>query len=77
MVEGGQEAPDSAFECPAQHHELGQDPWYARGGQCVNFSFHSGLARARIGRAAAFNDVPIGAPGDLKSNVLLAGRQLE
>ena len=33
VVEVGQDVPGSAFECPAQRHELGQAPRYARGGQ--------------------------------------------
>ena len=49
MIEVGQDAPGSAFECPAQRHELGQAPRYARGGGCFNFSFHQCLARVRVG----------------------------
>jgi len=75
-IEVGQDVPDSAFESPAQHHELVQTPRSARGGQRVNFSFHSGLVQARIGRAVAFNDVSFGAPGDLKGDVLLASKQV-
>ena len=31
--------------------ELGQAPRYARGGQGVDFGFHDGLARGRVGCA--------------------------
>ena len=51
VIEVGQDIPGSAFECPAQRHELGQAPRYARGGQGVSFGFHQGLAGARVGRA--------------------------
>ena len=50
MVEVGQDVPGSAFECPAQRHELGQAAWYARGGQCVDFGLHQGFAHSRGGR---------------------------
>jgi len=50
VVEVGQDVCGSAFECPAQCNELGQAAWYARGGQCVDFGLHQGLARARVGR---------------------------
>ena len=76
VVEVGQDVPGSAFECPAQRDELGQAPRYARGGQCVDFGFHHGLARARIGRAVGINDVLIDAPRGLKGDVLLAGKQV-
>ena len=77
VVEVGQDVPGSAFECPAQRHELGQAPRYARGGQCIDFGFHHGLARARVGRAVGINDVLVGAPGDLEGDVLLDGKQVE
>ena len=77
VVEVGQDVPGSAFECPAQRNELGQASWYARGCQCVDFGFHHGLARARIGRAVGINDVLIDAPRGLKGDVLLAGKQVE
>ena len=51
VVEVGQDVPGSAFECPAQRHELGQAPRYARGGQRVDFGLHQGLTRTRVGRA--------------------------
>ena len=51
VVEVGQDVPGSAFECPAQRHELGQAPRYAHGGQCVDVGFHDGLARGRVGCA--------------------------
>ena len=60
-----------------QCDECGQAPRYARGGQCVDFGFHHGLARARIGRAVGINDVLIDAPRGLKGDVLLAGKQVE
>lgn len=46
-----QDVPGSAFERPAQRHELGHAPRYERGGQCIHFDFHHGLAHARVGRA--------------------------
>ena len=76
VVEVGQDVPGSAFECPAQCDECGQAPRYARGGQRVDFGFHHDLAHARIGRAVGINDVLIGAPRDLKGDVLLAGEQV-
>lgn len=77
VFEVGQDAPGSAFECPAQRHELGQAPRYARGGGCFNFSFHQCLARARVGRAVGINDVLVGAPSDLEGDVVVAGEQVE
>ena len=76
MIEVGQDVPGSAFECPAQRDELGQTPRYARRGQRVDFGFHHGLARARIGRTVGINDVLIDAPRGLKGDVLLAGKQV-
>ena len=77
MVEVGQDVCGSAFECPAQRDELGQAPRYARGGQCINFGFHHGLARGRVGRAVDINDVLVGAPRDLECDVPLTGKQAE
>ena len=77
VVEVGQDVPGSAFECPAQRDELGQAPRYARGGQCINFGFHHGLALGRVGRTVRVNDVLIGAPRDLECDVLLTGKQVE
>ncbi len=54
VVEVGQDVPGSAFECPAQPHELGQASWYARGGQCVDFGLHQGLT-------ADFGGIAVGA----------------
>ena len=47
----GQDVSGSAFERPAQRHELGQPPRYTRGGQGVDFGFHQGLTHVRVGRA--------------------------
>ena len=55
VVEGDQDVPGSAFECPAQRHELGQAPRYARGGQCVDVGLHQSLARTRVGRAVGID----------------------
>ena len=77
VLEVGQNVLGSAFECPAQRDELGQTPRYAREGQGVNFGFHHGLARCRVGRTVGINDVLVGAPGDLECDVLLAGKQVE
>ena len=77
VVEVGQDVCGSAFECPAQRDELGQTSRYARGGQRVDFGFHDGLTRARVGRAVGINDVLVGAPGDLEGDVLVAGQQVE
>lgn len=77
VVEVGQDVPGSAFECPAQRHELGQAPRYERGDQCIDFGFHHGLAHARVGRAVGINDVLVGAPSDLECDVLLDGKQIE
>ena len=65
------------FECPAQRHELGQVPRYARGGQCVDVGLNQGIAYARIGRAVGVDDVLVGAPGDLECNVAIGGEQVE
>ena len=77
MIEVGQDVPGSAFECPAQRDELGQTSRYARGGQRVDFGFHDGLTRARVGRAVGINDVLVGTPSDLERDVLLTGKQVE
>ena len=77
MIEIGQDVPSSAFECPAQRNELSQTPRYTRAGQRVNFGFHQGLARSRVGRAVGINDVLIGTPSDLECDVLLTGKQVE
>ena len=77
MIEVGQDVPGSAFECPAQRGELGQAPRYARRGQGDDFGFHQSLARGRVGCAVGINDVLIDAPGDLKGDVLVAGKQVE
>ena len=49
MIEVSQDVSGSAFECPAQRDELGQPPRYARGGQCVDFGLHQGLAADFVG----------------------------
>ena len=49
VVEVSQDIPGSAFECPAQRHELGQDPRYTREGQCVDFGLHQGLTADFVG----------------------------
>ena len=77
VVEVGQDVPGSAFECPAQRDELGQTPRYARRGQRVDFGLHQGLAADFVGIAVGINDVLVGAPGDLKGDVLVAGKQVE
>ena len=77
VVEVGQDVPGSAFECPAQRHEIGQAPRYARGGQRVDFSLHQGLAHTRVGRALSIDDVLVDPPGDLKCDVAIAGEQVE
>ena len=77
MIEIGQDVPSSAFECPAQRDELSQAPRYTRAGQRVNFGFHHGLARSRVGRAVGINDVLVGTPSDLEGDVLLTGKQVE
>ena len=77
MIEGGQDVPGSAFECPAQHHELGQAPRYACGGQCVDFGFRHRLTRTRVGCAVGVDDVLVGAPDDLQCDVLGAGKQVD
>ena len=77
MIEVGQDVPGSAFECPAQRHELGQAPRYTRAGQCVDSGFHHGLACARVGHPVGVNDVLVGAPSDLECDVLLTGKQVE
>ena len=51
VVEVGQDVPGSAFECPAQRHELGQAPRYVCGGQCVDFCLHQGLTADFVGIA--------------------------
>ena len=51
VVEVGQEVPGSACEYPAQRHELGQAPRYARGGQCVDFGLYQGLTADFVGIA--------------------------
>ena len=77
VVEVGQYVPSSAFECPAQRHELAQTPRYTRAGQCINFGLHHGLTHACVRRAVGINDVLVGTPGDLECDVLLTGKQVE
>ena len=77
VVEVGQDVPGSAFECPAQRHELGQASWCARGCQCVDFGLHQGLTADFVGIAVGINDVLVGTPGDLEGDVLLTGKQVE
>ena len=77
MIEVGQDVPGSAFECPAQRNELSQTPRYTRGGQCINFGFHHGLARVRVGRAVGVDNVLVDAPSDLKDDVAIVGEQDE
>ena len=77
VVEVGQDVPGSAFECPAQRHELGQTPQCARAGQGVDFGLHQGLTHACVGRAVGVDDVLVGAPSDLEGDVLLTGKQVE
>ena len=77
VVEVGQDVPGSAFECPAQRDELGQGSRYARGGQCVDFGLHQGLAADFAGIAVGIDNVLVDAPGDLKGDVAIAGEQVE
>ena len=77
MIEVGQDVPGSAFECPAQRHELSQTPRYTRAGQCINFGLHHGLTHACVRRAVGINDVLVDAPSDLEGDVLLTGKQVE
>lgn len=76
MIEVGQDVPGSAFERPAQRHEFGRAAGYARGGPCVDFGTHQGLAQARVGRAAGVDDVLVDAPCDLECGVLLDNEQV-
>ena len=76
VVEVGQDVPGSAFECPAQRHQFGQAPPYARGGQCVDFGLHQGLAHARVGCSVGVDDVLVGAPGDFECDAAIAGEQV-
>ena len=77
MIEVGQDVPGSAFECPAQRHELSQTPRYTRAGQRVNFGLHQGLTADFVGIAVGINDVLVGAPCDLEGDVAIAGEQVE
>ena len=77
VVEVGQYVPSSAFECPAQRHELAQTPRYTRAGQCINFGFHQGLTADFAGIAIGINNVLVDAPSDLERDVLLTGKQVE
>ena len=76
VVEVGEDAPGSAFECPAQRDELGQTPGYARGGQGVDFGFHQGLTADFVGIAVGVDNVLIDAPRDLERDVAIAGEQV-
>ena len=67
----------SAFEFSAQRHEFGQVLRYARGGQCVDFGLHQGLARTRVERAVGVDAVLVDAPCDLECDVAIAGEQVE
>ena len=76
VVEVGQDVPGSAFECPAQPHELGQASWYARGGQGVDFGLHQGLTADLVGITIGVDDVLVDAPCDLERDVAIAGEQV-
>ena len=73
----GQDVHGSAFQCPAQRHELGQAPRYARGGQCVDVGSHQDLAHTRVGRAVGIDDVLVDPPSDLGGDVAIAGEQVK
>ena len=77
VVEVGQDVPSSAFECPAQRHELAQTPRYTRGGQCVDFGLHQGLTADFAGIAVGIDNVLVDAPGDFEGDVAIAGEQVE
>ena len=77
MVEVGQDVPGSAFECPAQRHELAQTPQCARAGQCVDFGLHHGLTADFVGIAVGIDNVLVDAPSDLEGDVAIAGEQDE
>ena len=76
VVEVGQDVPGSAFECPAQRHELAQTPRYTRGGQCVDLGFHHGLTADLVGITIGVDDVLVDAPCDLERDVAIAGEQV-
>ena len=76
MVEVSQDVPGSAFECPAQRHELAQTPRYTRAGQGVDFGFHQGLAADFVGIAVGIDNVLVDAPGDLEGDVAIVGEQV-
>ena len=77
MIEVGQDVPSSAFECPAQHNELGQTPRYTRGGQGVDLGLHQGLTADFVGITIGIDNVLVDAPGDLEGDVPLTGKQVE
>ena len=77
VVEVGQYVPSSAFECPAQRHELAQTPRYTRAGQGVDFGLHHGLTADFAGIAVGIDNVLVDAPSDLKDDVAIAGEQVE
>ena len=77
MIEVGQDVPGSAFECPAQRHELAQAPRYTRAGQCINFGLHQGLTADFVGIAVGVDNVLVDAPSDLEGDVAIAGEQDE
>ena len=77
VVEVGQDVPGSAFERSAQRDELGQAPRYARGGQCVDFGLHQGLAADFVGIAVGVDNTLVDAPGDFECDVAIAGEQVE
>ena len=51
VVEVGQDVPGSAFECPAQRHELGQAPRHVRVAETVYFGLYQGLTADFVGIA--------------------------
>ena len=77
MIEVSQDVSGSAFERSAQRDELGQAPRYARGGQCIDFGLHQGLAADFVGIAVGVDDVLVDAPGDFECDVAIAGEQVE
>ena len=77
VVEVGQDVPGSAYECPSQCDEFGQAPRHARGGQCVDFALHQGLAADFVGIAVGVDTVLVDAPCDLEGDVAITGEPVE
>ena len=77
VVEVGQDVPGSAFERSSQCDDLGEGARHARATKTGYFGLHQGLAADFVGITIGVDDVLVDAPGNLESDVAIAGEQVE